>query len=64
MMFIDKSTIYSNGKQSCGKTFVLPVLHRSLGNIEKKISPKLPDYFIHGLRNSLSCIRFQLSDDR
>ena len=35
-MFIDKSTIYiSNGKQFCGKTFVLPVLRRSLGKIEQ-----------------------------
>ena len=35
-MFINKSTIYfSNGKQFCGKTFVLPVLPKSLGKIEK-----------------------------
>ena len=46
-MFIDKSTIYfSNGKQFCGKTFVLSVLPRSLSKIEKSFSPKLPDYFI------------------
>ena len=54
-MFIDKSTIFfSNGKQFCGKTFVLPVLPRSLGKIEKSFSPKLPDYFIQGVRNIMS----------
>jgi len=35
-MFIDKSTIYfSNGKQSCGNTFMLSVLPMSLYKIEK-----------------------------
>jgi hypothetical protein len=33
------------------KTLVLPVLFWSLGKIEKSFSPKLPDYFIQGVRN-------------
>ena len=54
-MFIDKSTIFfSNGKQFCGKTFVLPVLPRNLGKIKKSFSPKLPDYFMQGVRNIMS----------
>jgi hypothetical protein len=54
-MYINKSTIYfSNRKQFCRKTIVLPVvlpvLPRSLGKIEKSFSPKLTDYFIQGVR--------------
>ena len=53
-MFIDKSTIFfSNGKQFCGKTFVLPVLPRNLGKIKKSFSPKLPDYFMQELMSSI-----------
>jgi hypothetical protein len=47
-MFIDKSTIYfSNGKQFCGKTFVLSVLPRSLSKIRITI-----------LNLTLGCHRF------
>jgi hypothetical protein len=42
-MYIDKSTIYfSNGKQFCGKTIVLPRI----------LISKLPDYFIQWVRNA------------
>ena len=56
-MYIDKATIYfSNGKQFFGKTIMLPVLPtRSLGKIEKSFSPKLPDYFIQGVRKTCLC---------
>ena len=44
IMYIDKSTIYfSNGKQFCGETSVVPVLPRSLCKIENIFSPKLQD---------------------
>ena len=50
-MYIDETTIYfSDGKFFCRKTIVLSVLHRSLGKIEKSFSPKLPDYFIQGVK--------------
>ena len=49
-MYIDRQFTSVMGKQFCGKTFVLPVLHRSLGKIEKSFSPELPDYFIQEVR--------------
>ena len=50
-MYIDKSTIYfSNGKQFCLNTIVLPVLPRNLGKIETSFSSKLLDFFIKGVR--------------
>ena len=55
-MYIDKLTIYfSNAiKHFFGKTFVLPVLP---SKIVKSVSPKLPNYFIQGVRN---CCSFKL----
>ena len=58
-MYIDKLTIYFSNeiKHFCGKTFVLPVLPSDMGKIEQSVSPKLPNYFIQGVRN---CCSFKL----
>ena len=52
-MYIDKLTIFFNNaiKLFIGKTFVLPVLPSKR---EKSVSPKLPNYFIQGVRNCCS----------
>jgi hypothetical protein len=50
-MYTEWSRIYlNNGRQFCEKMLVYHVIPRSMGKIEKYVSPKLTDYFIHGVR--------------
>ena len=54
-MYTDYSRLdLSNGRQFYEKTFVYLVIPRSMGKIEKYVSPKLTDYFIHEVRKYAS----------